>query len=410
MNENQDTPEAAQVLDMQPSEKLMEECCGMRLSIYGHWPSGTKALGKDTKQRIAESENIDVSQISASMRLYDSTNDLVAKSNELNRRITGYVRSMTLPLAKAGVSEISAEGGVYLAKRSQVDDIHKQMVAFDAECAAVTAQLNENRAEVLESCRQKLKDKYSEALYPDQWQLQIRWGFPNIDIPRYLEKLAPQAYAHELQSVQKRLDDTLQLATEGLLTEFSNVVDTWVEKLTPVMRIYPAEGHTHHQYYGAEIFERTTNVQDPQLEVGQVKLVIRHKPGNTGPLLKTSLPVMSAEQYAELKPIASSKEKKKLYTSTVESMFEVIERFRNLGGSISADKDLMQLIEDAANNLKNCHNPEAAHKELKNSAQFREQTRNLMNSLSEKLDDHVTVVSKRRRKISLPPLASGKSK
>ena len=204
-----DLPE--QVISTAESEKLMKECCGIRVSKYGTWPTGSKAMGKEAKLRIAESEDVDVGQISASMRLYDPKQETVAKALSLSARISSYVKSMTLPLAKAGVSEPSAEGGTYLVRRDQVDQVHLQMVEYKVECDMISKELNDNRSKVLESCQAKLKSKYSESLYPKLWTLNTRWGFPNVSIPSYLEQMAPKAYEHELLAVRQRFEDSYQL-------------------------------------------------------------------------------------------------------------------------------------------------------------------------------------------------------
>ena len=79
-----------QVLSTADSKKMMEECCAVRVSVYGTWPSGSKALDNATKQRVATAENVDASQLRIGVGQYDSGHEIVSKANKLkqsNQRI-----------------------------------------------------------------------------------------------------------------------------------------------------------------------------------------------------------------------------------------------------------------------------------------------------------------------------------
>jgi hypothetical protein len=394
----EETVEKPAAVDASPSEKLMAECCGCRLSFS--WFAVNRGFDTETKNQIAMSLGIDdVSAVSAGKRLYDTKHPLIRKANEIRTRIGNYWTAMTLPMAQSHVDEIRIEGGVRLIRRDQIDTMHNRMTAFLSEAKTIEAELNLNRHEILEASQQMLGDKFDAKDYPETFKLAFRWGFPSVEIPAYLEKLAPAVYQAELTAAKQRFENTYELATVTFMSELKDVIATWVDRLGPVTRLYPPLGHPKREYFESEVLARVTHQMAPN-EVPQdmVKLQIRLKQVVKGVKEVWTEP-MTMAQYNDLKPTALATEKKTFRESTVTNLFEMLARFRNLGGTMSASKEIEQIIDAAQKHLSQVNDPADAADELRKSRSFRQTTHNLMAQLNTKLDDAIVSFTQKRRTV-----------
>jgi len=379
-------------VDASPSEKLQQECCGCRLSFS--WLASNKGLSDADKQGMALALGVtDRKALSASKRLFDSKQPWIKMANELRNRISNYWYGMTIPLAQAHTDDVRLEGGVRLVRRDQIEEFHNRMLAYKSEAETVEQKLVEHRDEILAASRKMLGNKFEASDYPARFQLSFRWGFPSVEIPSYLEELSPEVYQAELRAVKQRFEDTYELATSVMLSEFQAVIASWVARLGPVLKIYPPRGHEHNALAGAKIDERTDNPD------GSITLKLRHRPPHEKKSTVHEITVADDNEYASLRAAKDPTEKQTFKNSTVQNLLDLIGKFRNLGGTISSSVEFEGLVDQVSQQIRGFNDAEDLGKELRDSKRFREDTHKLMSELSSNLEGQVVEFTKKRRKI-----------
>lgn len=401
-----ETPELGNVVDAAASDKLREECGGCRLAISGHWPRGSKGLDATTKAEVAQTVGMKDRACNVTKTLYDSKHPTVKKANTLQRDINAYWKAMTVELAQSHCIEPRLEGGTRLIRRDQVQEFHDRMCAFKSEAKTVEDEMNRERESILESSEAMLtndktgKSTFNASDYPEQFSLDFRWTFPNVDIPSYLEELAPEVYAQELQAVRNRFHDSFELANVAMLTEMEKVFASWVDRLGPVVRVYPPDHapSEYHIYRNAELLERIRPEHDDTVPDNQIKVKLRRKTGE-GRKTVTSVVGPFPETYFNdiFKPSGSMSERKTLHKSTIENLTDTIGKFGRLGSTISTSSEFSDVMRKMEDHLAQCADVNSLDHELRNSQVFRQRTHELTSQLTERLMSEIKTFKKHRR-------------
>ena len=399
-------------VDMSPSEKLKNECIGIRVTF--NWFSRSRQVDKEQKQQMADAVGSDEAAFSSSKRLMGANHPLIKKVNELQRRIDGYWKGMTIPLASFAGGSGRPEPGVRLLAVDKIEEVDNRLQTFVPEVAAMSREMTAGRDDILATEKARLKHLFEESDYPTNFDVDLTWGFLSVDAPAALEQLNPALYARAVEAFNRRMDDTYELATSTILGQFLNVVKDWAEVLGPVQRIYPDSRNEHCQYHGAEIrckLEAGTHalkltdeegtpvnrtVEIPENHVG---LVIRYYPGSSRKLRETVLAPLTQLQYADLKPSTVASERRTFRTTTIEAMTDFLAQFRNIGTTISASHQLQEMVKGVETQLARLPDAESVAGELRSSATFRNETYAMMTNLSQQLSREITNFTIGRRKI-----------
>ena len=397
----EEQPKTGKTIDISPSEKLKEECGGCRLSFS--WATTSRKVDDNSKADMATSVHSTSQGFSASKRLMDSKHDAMKKANELRNRVSSFWYSMTLPLAAASMSgDAKLEGGTRLIKKEDVADFHKKMQAFKSEAVTVSQNVTDNLEDIKAMDKDRLGDLYNEADYPTEVNLTFSWGFPNIEVPSYLEELAPEVYAQERNMVRKQFEDTYELAMTTMFGEFEAVLSSWVDRLGPVVRVYPPD-HAPADYIkfrDAEVLEKVTHNKDDSIPTGQVKILLRYKPAanGKGPSKDEWVGPIPETYYNDIfKPSGTMAEKKTFRESTIQNLADLVNKFSRLGDTISSSDQFKGMIKSMQDQLAKCSDTGQMTKELRDSQVFRAETHKLAQKLSAQLDDEVKTFKKRRR-------------
>lgn len=393
--------DAPKVLDAAASAKLAEECVGCRLRISGiRMEKGFTAVDRE---KVAAALNIKSKKrvVGGHHKIYDIGNPTVKEHNDLLNQIHAYWVAMTLPLASVYSEEAAVEGGTRLIRRDQADEFHQRMLAFESQVKTMQAKMNREREGILNAARQMLGDaRFDPANYPETFTIDIAWGFPNVSVPSYLEKLAPRAFEHERKLAQARFDRTYELATMDLLEEFKAVIDSWVSALGPVVRIYPLDKHPLAELEGAEVFRIERHADNPQVPEGKMRVLLRYYPKDSKKLDERWVEDLTPAQYADLRPAERPDEKRKFQESTIENMLELVSRFRRLGDTLSSSEEFAAMTRQIEQRLAACKDAKTAATELRNSTVFRQETHKLMQQLSATVTGQMQTFTARRRKVT----------
>lgn len=390
-------------INASPCDKLLQECIGFQFNMTGLWPQGNRAWTKERKSAVAAEYGYeDQSAFSASDKLYDSKCKPVADANELRNRIRKFIASQVIPLADASNGSKKLPG-VYLLRRSAVAYIEQQLKEFRVETDAQAQRLTDAREEILDASRQKLKDNFCESNYPTEWVLGFKWGFPNVEPPSYLAKLAPEAYARQVAEVRGQMEDTAKLATADFLSELGNVVGSWAEKFKPFIRIHPDRNHPLSAFGNCRVVSRFTNTEDLEIPAGHCRVIIRVPKVGQVESHDKDLGVMTMADYRLLN-VQKDESQRPISTNLVENMLAVFDRFKNVGGQLFLDENELKHIDEVNQHLRDALSSQGSRgakgvaAKLKQDS-FREQTRKLLLPLASTLSTGIAVRSTTSRKM-----------
>jgi len=399
-------------VDLSPSEKLKNECVGVRLSF--NWFSTGKQVDKETKMQMAEAADSDESGFSASKRMMDSKHPTVKKVNELKSRIKGYFDSMTIPLGNFVAGRGGPEPGIRLLPVGKIEELDNRLKAFVPEVSAAQADLNRDLGDIKAMDEKRLKGLYNEEDYPRSISIDLSWGFLNVEVPAALERLSPAVYARECERLKSRMDETYELATATIMEQFLSVVKDWNEILGPVVRIYPQPSNRYTEYHGAEVRRRLQSGSHkltiargddkPQkltvtVPEGSTSLVIRHYPNGSKKLHEVVIGPLTSSEYADLNPSTVSAEKRTFKATTIEAMNGFLVQFRNIGDTISASDQLRDMVKSVETQLARLGDSDAVAGELRNSVSFRAETHRLMSEIGTRLENEIETFKVGRRRI-----------
>jgi len=213
-------------LDATPGQILMKTCVGVRVHLSS--VSNSRAVSKDQKQAAARALGSNDRGVSVSKKLMDSQLEPVKNLNAVMNQIGQYWKSMSLPYV---------EPGTRLLKKDQIQEFDKQMQLFRVDLAGAAKSLERRMDEVRKEAKERLGEQlYNEEDYPSDVasRLSVSWDYPNLEPPSYLERLAPDVYKDQLEAVQARFENTVQLAASDFMAEFKTVVDHIIDRTSDV--------------------------------------------------------------------------------------------------------------------------------------------------------------------------------
>ncbi len=381
-------------VDTAASKKLMEECGALKLTWS--WFRTNAKVDKTAKTAMASAAETTEGGFSASKRLMDSKHPIVKEANELRRRVDSFVRGMSLPVAQLGNGK--KEGGVVLVRRKDVDLVDQRLVAFQSELKTMEAKVNANIVNIKAMDRQRLGRLYKDEDYPNAVQLRMHHMAVNLEPPAYLERFAPQMFERERRAASARFEQTYEMASLEFMREFKSVIESWIDSLGPVVRLYPAEGHPMAEYHGAEVRRKTDHRSDPEVPEGQVRVFVRYKKGER--TIEEWLPLMTNSEYVSgLKPAELDNKTKSIHTSTVENLVDLVTKFRRMSDVISPSTGFAAVVSQIETQLAEIGKADETADELRKSKSFRASTNRLMQALNEKITAEIVTITKGKRRV-----------
>ena len=107
------------------------------------------------------------------------------------------------------------------------------MEDFRAELDDAVLNLDRHYGELKGAARDRLGSLFNPADYPATLVglFGVEWGFPAVEPPDYLVRLAPRLYEAERARVAARFEEAVQLAEQAFLDEFARLVAHLTERL-----------------------------------------------------------------------------------------------------------------------------------------------------------------------------------
>jgi hypothetical protein len=194
----------------------------VRLSFT--WFGTSKSLSVEQKQQAAEPFGAEAKSLSASKRLLDTSHPAFRAVTRVKSTATNLWRGLSLPYP---------ESGIRLIRQDDVERFDAQMTDLRVELDEAVEQLDRTFDELKSQARERLGRLYNPGDYPDSLRglFAVEWDFPSVEPPNFLRELSPELYQAELQRVQSRFDEAVQLAEQAFTDELAKLVSHLADRL-----------------------------------------------------------------------------------------------------------------------------------------------------------------------------------
>jgi hypothetical protein len=183
-----------------------------------------RALNVEQAKQAAETFGASAKAISASKKLLDTRHPKYLAVLNVRSRAKTYWKMVTAPYP---------EKGIRLLNRDKIGEFQKQMSEFASELNTASIALQEAYDEMKSKAQLSLGDLFDDRDYPRRIddQFEIDFDFQSIEPPEYLKQSHPELYARELERMRGRLEETVRLAEQAMMTELHKLVSHLVERL-----------------------------------------------------------------------------------------------------------------------------------------------------------------------------------
>jgi hypothetical protein len=188
------------------------------------WFGTRKSLSVEQKQQAAEPFGAEAKSLSASKRLLDTSHPAFRAVTRVKSTATNLWRGLSLPYP---------ESGIRLIRQDDVERFDAQMTDLRVELDEAVEQLDRTFDELRSQARERLGRLFNHGDYPDSLRglFAVEWDFPSCEPPQFLRELSPELYQAELQRVQSRFDEAVQLAEQAFTDELARLVNHLSERL-----------------------------------------------------------------------------------------------------------------------------------------------------------------------------------
>jgi hypothetical protein len=189
------------------------------------WFGVCKSLTREQKDLAADSFGANGDFLSAGKKLVDTRHPKYKAVTAVRNRIVQFWKAVSLPYP---------EPGLRLIRQDRIDAFDSQMRLLHGELLEAVEQLDLYYDALKSAARRRLGSLYAESDYPVTLGglFAVEWDFPSVEPPDYLRQLNPTLYEQECERVRSRFEESVRLAEEAFLAEFSQVVSHLCERLS----------------------------------------------------------------------------------------------------------------------------------------------------------------------------------
>ncbi len=166
-----------------PATRLRTTMAAVRLSFT--WMGTQKTLTPEQKARAANAFDVQGQFLSAGKKLLDTSHPAFRAVTAIRGKVDVYWKGLNLPFP---------EPGVRLIKQDAVESFASQMNDFRTELDDAVANLDRHYGDLKRAARERLGSLFNSSDYPETLVglFGVEWGFPSIEPPDYLVRLAPE--------------------------------------------------------------------------------------------------------------------------------------------------------------------------------------------------------------------------
>lgn len=210
--------------DTDLGQQLKNQTAGVRLSRSRFGTS--KTLTHQQTEKAASNFAADAERVSARKKLIDTRAQAYREVTAIMSRAKEIWVDMTTPYP---------ENGVRLIRKGKISELVERIVALNVELGIKTAALDLAYADLKQESRAKLGELFNEGDYPSSigGAFSFELDFPSIAPPEYLQQLNPELYQQQVERIQARFDEAVQLAQDAFTSEFASLLANLTERLAP---------------------------------------------------------------------------------------------------------------------------------------------------------------------------------
>jgi hypothetical protein len=202
---------------------LRTQSIGVRLA---HRKMGTqRTLERRHRDTAAAALHADGDRLKAAKQLIDTKHPAYRDCVTVRNAATAYWEAMTLPYPMRGVR---------LMRRDDVAAFETRMSEYEQQLQDAVAALDAVWDELRSDAQKRLGDLYCASDYPTSvaGEFGLRWTFPSLAPPDYLQELAPDLYQRECERVRARFETSVEMAEQAFTDELAKLVSGLCERMS----------------------------------------------------------------------------------------------------------------------------------------------------------------------------------
>lgn len=205
------------------AHRLRATMAAVRISMK--WLGTRKTLSAEQRAQAADTFGAEERYLSAGKKLLDTSHPAFKAVTAVRGRAIGFWRSVTLPYP---------DPGIRLIRQNDLALFETRLTGYREELDDSVEQLNGHYAELQHAARRRLGRLFNSADYPESLRdmFAVSWDYPSVEPPDYLRELSPELYQQEQARVLARFDEAVRLAEDAFTTEFEQLVNHLVERLS----------------------------------------------------------------------------------------------------------------------------------------------------------------------------------
>lgn len=343
-------------------ELLRGRTMEMSFTVHG-LPKSRKITGK-LGEKVAASVSGKKKGVRASWSMFTSDHPAVKELNAAIRELEQLRDTWTIvrsaEVQKGEGEKVTIEGGKRLIWDKDIPEFYAQFTAkarLIDKCVGklqhamdnVTYDADDNPVKsVKDMDKDNAGEAWDESVYPKDLTLVVGVskernpdGSPRLgddDQPIYVisfneyhvsEKLPQLLRERAIKRIDEGLSGTVETAMTYAVNELSEQMLTFLGELSNRVKVFPPVKGPFGMYYDGEIVKQVTDDDDPKMEKGTIKALIRYKDEEADAKVSKWVGPMTKKKFADdLKPQATA-EKKKIYPSVIESIIEQLTAFKD---------------------------------------------------------------------------------
>lgn len=377
--------------------------------------------------------------ISASKRLMKSKNPAFVAAKDAFAAVGSYVNSMTIPLialsqqAKAEGDDFRKDGGVRVIQKKDMAEFDARMQYLIGVLTTAVERLQDAMPSIIEEDRERLNKLNAKLFKADDYPedvtrcISVEYTFEPIGVDADWKQLCPEIYKREGANAKRKFEAVVENAAVEFASRFVAYVKQVVDQLGNRQRLNPkpgkdmmeitvkakdskAEKKVMASLKEAEICLELGHEDDPKIPEHHVVLEVRlHKGGAKGEsTVGRTGPIRRNAMFDDLRPY-ETREKKKLYGSTIDNLKHELEAFLNIGSMLGPYEGVVESGVEQVRELLRKGNSgmdtEVIANRLREGSSLREEMRDALQKIGAKVLSAVGEAKQRRRLITKKMMA-----
>lgn len=389
-------------------EKLISECSEVRVRI--NWFGTASKVDDETKQEMLKGHGAERNAVAISKRLLTSKHDALVALKAARAALMDHVKAWTVPMLAIRTLEgteatMRKDAGIRLIQKKDMQQFDERLQYLTGVLITSLQAFQRALPVIKQEDKERLGDLYRETDYPDDVtklvSVEVTYKTTAVDLD--WESLCPNIFRRERAAASARMNAIVENAAVEFSKRFVQYVKQVCDQLGNRIRLNPERESPFSEYRDAEVTQRITHAEDPDIPEGHIQIEVRRAGKKGGRQELVWLDPMPIAAYQQLRPYETA-ERKKLFASSIDNIKQEMEAFINVGDMLGPYKNVVsesvQKVRDILTRASRDQDSERIAEELRKGDYLRNEMQHVLEGAANVVRDAIGEGSRTRRRIN----------